>query len=42
MQSASTCPTCGGSGQILDKKPLRLTQGMIVEDETVSIKILLV
>jgi molecular chaperone DnaJ len=20
MQSASTCPTCGGSGQILDKK----------------------
>ena len=21
MQTASTCPTCQGSGQILDKKP---------------------
>jgi molecular chaperone DnaJ len=21
MQSATTCPTCGGSGQILDRKP---------------------
>jgi molecular chaperone DnaJ len=40
MQSASTCPTCGGSGQILDKKPSNAdAQGMIVEDETVSIKI---
>ena len=40
MQSASTCPTCGGSGQILDKKPLNAdSQGMILEDETVSIKI---
>jgi molecular chaperone DnaJ len=40
MQSASTCPTCGGSGQILDKKPSEAdSQGMIVEDETVSIKI---
>jgi molecular chaperone DnaJ len=39
MQSASTCPT-GGSGQILDKKPSEAdSQGMIVEDETVSIKI---
>jgi molecular chaperone DnaJ len=34
-------PTCGGSGQILDKKPSEAdSQGMIVEDETVSIKIL--
>ena len=40
MQSASTCPTCGGSGQILDKKPSDAdAQGMVVEDETVSIKI---
>lgn len=40
MQSASTCPTCGGSGQILDKKPNDAdSQGMITEDETVSIKI---
>ena len=40
MQSASTCPTCGGSGQILDKKPSNAdSQGMISEDETVSIKI---
>ncbi len=40
MQSASTCPTCGGSGQILDKKPANAdTQGMLLEDETVSIKI---
>jgi len=40
MQSASTCPTCGGSGQIIDKKPTNAdAQGMILEDETVSIKI---
>ena len=40
MQSASTCPTCGGSGQIIDKKPTNAdAQGMLLEDETVSIKI---
>ena len=40
MQSASTCSTCSGSGQILDKKPANSdSQGMILEDETVSIKI---
>ena len=40
MQSASTCPTCGGSGQIIEKKPANAdSQGMILEDETVSIKI---
>ena len=40
MQSASTCPTCGGSGQIIDRKPADAdAQGMILEDETVSIKI---
>lgn len=40
MQSASTCPTCGGSGQLLDYKPANAdSQGMIIDDETVSIKI---
>jgi molecular chaperone DnaJ len=40
MQSASTCPSCGGSGQILDQRPANAdAQGMILEDETVSIKI---
>ncbi len=40
MQSASTCPTCGGAGQMIDKRPSEAdAQGMIVEDETVSIKI---
>ena len=40
MQSASTCPTCGGSGQILELKPANAdAQGMIIDDETVSIKI---
>ena len=40
MQSASTCPTCGGAGQIIDRKPAEAdAQGMILEDETVSIKI---
>jgi molecular chaperone DnaJ len=40
MQSASTCPSCGGSGQILDKKPANAdAQGLIIDDETVSIKI---
>ena len=40
MQTASTCTTCGGSGQILDQKPANAdAQGMILEDDTVSIKI---
>jgi len=40
MQSASTCPTCSGAGQIIDKKPANAdAQGMLLEDETVSIKI---
>ena len=40
MQTAATCHTCGGSGQILDQKPLGAdTQGMVLEDDTVSIKI---
>jgi molecular chaperone DnaJ len=40
MQSASTCPTCGGSGQSIESKPANAdAQGMISQDETVSIKI---
>ena len=40
MQTASTCPTCHGSGQTLDHKPSNAdSQGMITEDDTVSIKI---
>ena len=40
MQSATTCPTCGGSGQTIESKPNNAdSQGMILEDETVSIKI---
>ena len=40
MQSALTCPSCGGSGQLIDKKPADSdAQGLILEDETVSIKI---
>ena len=40
MQSASTCNACGGSGQIIESKPKEADlHGMILEDETVSIKI---
>jgi len=40
MQSAATCPTCGGSGQTIESKPTNAdSQGMVSEDETVSIKI---
>jgi molecular chaperone DnaJ len=40
MQSATTCPNCGGSGQILESRPKEAdAQGMVMEDETVSIKI---
>ncbi|MES2486721.1 MAG: molecular chaperone DnaJ [Bacteroidota bacterium] len=40
MQTASTCHTCGGSGQIIETKPNHAdAQGMLMEDETVSIKI---
>ncbi len=40
MQSATTCNSCGGSGQIIDKKPNNAdAQGLIIEEETVSIKI---
>jgi len=40
MQSASTCPACGGAGQTIETKPKEAdAHGMILEDETVSIKI---
>jgi len=40
MQTSMPCNACGGSGQILDHKPSHAdAQGMVVEDETVSIKI---
>ncbi|UOK42372.1 MULTISPECIES: molecular chaperone DnaJ [Flavobacterium] len=40
MQTSSPCHTCGGTGQIIDGKPSQAdAHGMIMEDETVSIKI---
>ncbi len=40
MQSATTCPTCGGAGQTIESKPANADmQGMVTQEETVSIKI---
>ncbi len=40
MQSATTCHVCGGTGQTIESKPTNAdSHGMILEDETVSIKI---
>lgn len=40
MQTSMPCNVCGGSGQILDTKPANAdNNGMVVEEETVSIKI---
>jgi molecular chaperone DnaJ len=40
MQTASPCNVCGGTGQTIDSKPNNAdAHGMILEDETVSIKI---
>ncbi|MFB9053041.1 molecular chaperone DnaJ [Formosa undariae] len=40
MQTAAPCTACGGSGQTIDKKPKDAdAQGLIVKEETVSIKI---
>src|SRR5690606_16831892 len=40
MQTASACHACGGTGQIIESKPNNAdAQGMVMEDEAVSIKI---
>jgi molecular chaperone DnaJ len=40
MQTAATCPSCGGAGQMMDQKPAGAdAQGMVLEEDTVSIKI---
>lgn len=40
MQTASACHVCGGTGQIIESRPNHAdAQGMVMEDETVSIKI---
>jgi molecular chaperone DnaJ len=40
MQTSAPCNVCGGSGQILDSKPKGAdAQGLVVEEETVAIKI---
>jgi molecular chaperone DnaJ len=40
MQTASACPTCGGAGQSIDKKPSEAdAQGLVAKEETVSVKI---
>ncbi|WP_313804171.1 molecular chaperone DnaJ [Flavobacterium sp.] len=40
MQTSSPCSSCGGTGQIIDSKPAGAdAHGMLLEDETVSIKI---
>jgi len=40
MQTSAPCPTCGGTGKMIDKRPAGAdAQGLIAEEETVSIKI---
>lgn len=40
MQSASTCPSCSGSGKIIDKRPAGVdSSGLESKEEVVSIKI---
>ena len=40
MQTSSPCTICGGAGEMIDKKPAGAdAQGLIVSEETVSIKI---
>lgn len=40
MQTSAPCPSCGGAGQMIDSRPANAdAQGLIAEEETVSIKI---
>lgn len=40
MQTSSPCPTCGGAGEMIDKRPADAdAQGLVVKEETVSVKI---
>ena len=40
MVSASTCPTCNGAGQTIDKKPNGVdSSGLTYQDEVISVKI---
>lgn len=40
MVSASTCPTCGGNGQMVDKRPAEADlRGLILKEEVISINI---
>ena len=40
MQTAAPCNTCGGTGQTIDNRPANSdSQGFVVEEETVSIRI---
>jgi len=40
MQTSAPCPTCGGTGKMIDKRPSGAdAQGLVAEEETVSIKI---
>ncbi len=40
MQTSSPCPTCGGAGEMIDKRPADAdAQGLVLQEETVSVKI---
>jgi len=40
MVSASTCPACGGNGQIVDKRPAEAdAKGLVIREEIIPIKI---
>jgi len=40
MQTATTCSTCHGAGEVIDKRPSNAdAQGLVVEEETVTINI---
>ena len=40
MVSASTCPTCDGSGQIIEKRPSGVdNSGLVSKEEIISVKI---